>query len=40
VVIDAVGVRMGRYAATTRDGVLVQQGIRQWKWTAPKRPGT
>jgi uncharacterized protein YcbK (DUF882 family) len=40
VVINAVGGPPGDYAATTRDGVLVQQGVRQWKWTAPDRPGT
>src|SRR5207249_11020562 len=40
VVINAVGGPPGDYAATTRDGVLVQQGVRQWKWTAPERPGT
>jgi hypothetical protein len=40
VVIDVTGGRTGRYAAATRDGVLVQQGVRQWKWTAPRRPGT
>jgi len=40
VVVDAVGGPAGDYAATTGDGVLVQQGVRQWKWTAPERPGT
>jgi hypothetical protein len=40
VIIDVVGGRPGRYAAATRDGILVQQSARQWKWTAPKRPGT
>ena len=39
VVIDAVGGPPGDYAAATRDGVLVQQGLKQWKWTAPTRPG-
>jgi len=39
-VINAVGGPPGDYAATTADGVLVQQGVRQWKWTAPDRPGT
>jgi hypothetical protein len=38
-VIDAVGGPPGDYSATTADGTLVQQGVRQWKWTAPKRPG-
>ncbi len=40
VVINAVGGPPGDYAATTASGVLVQQGLRQWKWTAPERPGT
>jgi hypothetical protein len=40
VVIDAVGGPAGDYAAATRAGVLVQQGLKQWKWTAPTRPGT
>jgi hypothetical protein len=39
-VINAVGGPPGDYAATTADGVLVQQGVRQWKWTAPERPGS
>src|SRR5262249_6165452 len=38
--LNATGGPPGDYAAATRDGVLVQQGIRQWKWTAPDRPGT
>jgi len=40
VVINAVGGPPGDYAAATADGILVQQGVRQWKWTAPGRPGT
>jgi len=40
VVIDAVGGPPGDYAASTRDGTLVQQGVKQWKWTAPEHPGT
>src|SRR5262249_48576342 len=40
VVLNATGGPPGDYAAATRDGVLVQQGIRQWKWTALDRPGT
>jgi hypothetical protein len=40
VVLDAVGGPPGDYAAKTDDGVLVQQGVKQWKWTAPTRPGT
>jgi hypothetical protein len=30
----------GDYTAVTADGTLVQQGLQQWKWTAPDRPGT
>jgi hypothetical protein len=40
VIIDAVGGPPGDYAATTDHGILVQQGLKQWKWTAPERPGT
>jgi hypothetical protein len=40
VVFDAVGGPPGDFAATTANGTLVQQGQRQWKWTAPDRPGT
>jgi len=39
VIVDAVGGPPGDFAATTGDGTLVQQGARQWKWTAPDRPG-
>ena len=39
VIIDAVGGPPGDFAATTGHGTLVQQGVRQWKWTAPQRPG-
>jgi len=39
VIIDAVGGPPGDFAATTDTGTLVQQGVRQWKWTAPQRPG-
>jgi hypothetical protein len=39
-IIDAVGGPPGDYAATTGHGILVQQGVKQWKWTAPERPGT
>lgn len=39
VIVDAVGGPAGDFAATTGDGTLVQQGARQWKWTAPDRPG-
>ena len=40
VVFDAVGGPPGDFGATTADGTLVQQGRRQWKWTAPDRPGS
>jgi len=40
VILDAVGGPPGDYAATTRDGILVQQALTRWKWTAPERPGT
>jgi hypothetical protein len=40
VIFNAVGGPPGDYAATTGDGILVQQGLRQWRWTAPERPGT
>jgi hypothetical protein len=40
VVFDAVGGPPGDYQAKTADGTLVQQGQRQWKWTAPPRAGT
>jgi peptidase M15-like protein len=40
VVLNAVGGPPGDYAATSSDGVMTQQGTRQWKWTAPNRPGT
>ena len=39
VVFDAVGGPPGEFGATTAAGTLVQQGWRQWKWTAPERPG-
>jgi uncharacterized protein YcbK (DUF882 family) len=38
-IVDAVGGPPGDFAATTDQGTLVQQGVRQWKWTAPERPG-
>jgi hypothetical protein len=40
VVFRTVGGPPGDYAAMTADGTLVQQGLQQWKWTAPDRPGT
>jgi hypothetical protein len=40
VVFDAVGGPPGDYAMTTDDGIMVQQGVRRWRWTAPSRPGT
>ena len=39
VIVDAVGGPPGDFAATTEHGTLVQQGVRQWRWTAPERPG-
>lgn len=39
-VFNAVGGPPGDYAAATGDGTIVQQGLRQWRWTAPDRPGT
>jgi len=39
VIFDAVNGPPGDYAAKTASGTLVQQGQRQWKWTAPARPG-
>jgi Peptidase M15 len=39
VVFDAVGGPPGGYALMTDDGIAVQQGRRQWRWTAPERPG-
>jgi hypothetical protein len=40
VVITALGGPVGDYDATTVSGTLVQQGLHQWRWTAPDRPGT
>ena len=40
VVFDASGGPPGDYAMTATDGIALQQGTRQWKWTAPARPGT
>ena len=40
VVFDAIGGPPGDYAMTTDDGIMVQQGVRRWRWTAPSRPGT
>ena len=37
--IEAVGGPPGDYAADTHDGVLVQQGLRRWRYTAPARAG-
>src|SRR4051812_10144101 len=34
VIVDAVGGPPGDYTLTTTDGIAVQQGLRQWKWTA------
>jgi len=40
VVFNAIGGPPGDYAASTKDGTLVQQAARRWVWTAPQRPGT
>ena len=40
VVFNAIGGPVGDYDAATGAGTLVQQGIHQWRWTAPDRPGT
>jgi hypothetical protein len=40
VVFNAIGGPPGDYAASTKNGTLVQQGARRWVWTAPQRPGT
>jgi Peptidase M15 len=40
VVFNAIGGPPGDYALTTTDGIAVQQGVQQWRWTAPARPGT
>jgi hypothetical protein len=40
VVINAIGGPVGDYDAATTAGTLVQQGLHQWRWTAPDRPGT
>jgi hypothetical protein len=40
VVFNAIGGPPGDYAASTKDGTLVQQASRRWVWTAPPRPGT
>ena len=39
VIFDAVHGPPGDYRAATTSGTLVQQGQRQWKWTAPARAG-
>jgi uncharacterized protein YcbK (DUF882 family) len=39
VIFDIVG-PAGVYSAATEHGTLVQQSKRQWRWTAPNRPGT
>ena len=39
VIFDAANGPPGDYTATTLSGTLVQQGQRQWKWTAPPRAG-
>jgi hypothetical protein len=40
VVFNAIGGPPGDYAMTAHDGIAVQQGSRQWRWTAPKRSDT
>ena len=40
VIFNAVGGPSGAYAGETEAGMLVQRGARQWRWTAPDRPGT
>ena len=40
VVFNAVGGPPGDYAMKTNDGTLVQTGLRQWQWSAPRIPGT
>jgi hypothetical protein len=39
VIFDAAG-PAGTYALETEHGTAVQQSARQWRWTAPDRPGT
>jgi hypothetical protein len=39
-IFNAVGGPQGDYSAATEAGTMVQQGVRQWRWTAPDRPGT
>jgi hypothetical protein len=39
VVFGAIGGPPGDYAMKTEAGIAVQQGARQWRWTAPERPG-
>jgi hypothetical protein len=39
VIFNAVGGPPGVYALRTGDGIAVQQSLRQWRWTAPERPG-
>ena len=39
-IFNAVGGPRGNYSAATETGTMVQQGVRQWRWTAPDRPGT
>ena len=39
VIFNAVGGPPGSYALKTGDGIAAQQGLRQWRWTAPDHPG-
>jgi Peptidase M15 len=40
VVFSAVGGPPGDYAMKAGNGVLIQKGLRQWQWSAPKVAGT
>ena len=40
VMFNAVGGPPGDYAGETEAGALEQHSARQWRWTAPDRPGT
>src|SRR5438045_923435 len=40
VIFNAIGGPPGNYSAGTEAGTLEQRSARQWRWTAPDRPGT
>ncbi len=40
VVFNTVGGPPGDYDASTDAGTFIHQGVHQWRWTAPDRPGT